>query len=74
MQIFSDFFKLLSTIFRVTAKMTTPIELLVEQTAFSLVDSHAEAKAKAAVASTKYNEEYKASAEQLSALDKQLWG
>lgn len=74
MQIFSDFFKALSTIFRVTAKATAPLELLIEQTAFSLVDSHAEAKAKAAIAPSKYNTQYGATDAQLAALDKQLWG
>lgn len=46
MQMITDLFKALSDIFRIVSKTTTTIEVLVDQTNYSLSDSRDEAAAK----------------------------
>lgn len=46
MQMISDLFKMLSDMFRIVSKVTTPLEILIDQTTYNLSDSRDEAAAK----------------------------
>jgi len=46
MQMLSDLFKMLSSLFRIVTKVTTPLEILVDQTTYNLSESRDEAAQK----------------------------
>lgn len=74
MQMITDFFKMLSDVFRIVSRTTKPVELLVEQTTYNLVTSRDEARINAAKAKKELMKSSGVTAKELEELDKELWG
>ena len=74
MQMITDFFAALSRIFRSTAKVTVPLELLIEQTANNLSISHAESEIAAIKAKKDLMASSDVTAEEIAEYRKNLWG
>lgn len=74
MQMITDFFKMLSDVFRIVSRTTKPVELLVEQTTYNLVTSRDEARINAAKAKKELMKTSGVTEKELAALDAELWG
>lgn len=74
MQMITDFFKMLSDVFRIVSRTTKPVELLVEQTTYNLVTSRDEARINAAKSKKELMKNSGVTAKELADLDAELWG
>ena len=73
MQMITDFFKMLSDVFRIVSRTTKPVELLVEQTTYNLVTSRDEARIAAAKSKKDLMKNSGVTEKELAALDAELW-
>lgn len=74
MQMITDFFKMLSDVFRIVSRTTKPVELLVEQTTYNLVTSRDEARIAAVKSKKELMKNSGVTAKEIADLDAELWG
>lgn len=74
MQMISDFFKLLSGLFTIVGKTTTPAEMLIDQTAANLYASKKAAEIKAVKDVKELMANGGVTQDELDQLHKDIWG